>query len=270
MSSNSNYQFDVNKIVAYLKRFSDNLPNLYGWNAKLEKLITLKVLTNEEVTSLNQMKPFDKEIIIKETVCKKLNEFYSTHKGDFDNLCLWIIKDWGGIKSPKDTDTLNLIAEFLNEQNPKFERIASSSKVGSYMFPDRYIIYDSRVAYSLNWIILSEDAGDKFFPIPSGRNSKMSAFDMNALIRLKYINNYRPQSISKLSNKQYINNLDKSLYIPKKLAYTELNKLIKAISKKLWNEEKSEKLYYTEMLLFSIADKEVFDDITQKVQINIE
>ena len=54
------------------------------------------------------------------------------------------------------------------------------------------------------------------------------------------------------------------IFINKKDAYTQLNDLIKQISKQLWkgDKHKEENLYYTEMLLFSIADREVFRDIT--------
>ena len=84
------------------------------------------------------------------------------------------------------------VLEFLRTDRPKFKRIASTSKVGGFMTPTKNIIYDSRVAYTMNWIILSEDAGDRFFPIPEGRNSKMQAFDLDVLIRLKFLNIYRP------------------------------------------------------------------------------
>ena len=158
----------------------------------------------------------------------------------------------------------------MNQDKPNFKRIASSSKVGAYLFPDRNVIYDSRVAYSLNWIILSENAGQLFFPIPEGRNSKMSAFDLNVLIRLKNITHYQPKSIEHLDHRLYMKNADKKLFINKNEAYSELNNLIKSISEKLWtgDNEKKQNLYYTEMLLFSIADREVFLDITTRYGIN--
>lgn len=179
---------------------------------------------------------------------------------------MWIIKDWGGILTANDNDTVNLISNFLKQDNPDFKRIASSSKVGAYLYPEQNIIYDSRVAYSLNWIILSKNAGKKYFPIPEGRNSKMSAFDLNVLIRLKKIANYQPNNISDLDNRLFIKNLDKHLFIDKKIAYSELNKLVKEINKKLWqgDTEKENNLYFTDMLLFSIADREVFIDITKR------
>lgn len=263
-------EYDVNKIIRFLTKYKDNLPKLYKWNVKVDKLFDLEVLTKEEIEALTEKTPYEKELILKKTIQKKLNEFYTTDKSAFNRLCLWIIKDWGGINGADDSSTLELIGEFLTKDEPSFNRIASTSKVGSFMFPEKYFIYDSRVAYALNWIILSENAGDMFFPIPEGRNSKMMAFDMNVLIRLKNIDSYKSKDIEGLDNRLYIKNKDKITYIPTQKAYLEMCKLIQTISKKLWTDEKSEMLYYTEMLLFSIADREIFNDITERISIEIK
>ena len=97
----------------------------------------------------------------------------------------------------------------------------------------------------------------------------MPAFEMNVLIRLKNINHYCPQNLSEMDNRLYIHQKDKSLYIAQKVADLELNKLIKDLSLKLWEDEKSQMLYYTEMLLFSIADSALFNDITNRLSIKI-
>ena len=78
---------------------------------------------------------------------------------------------------------------------------------------------------------------------------------------------YKPEQIEDLDNRQYINNRDKRKYIPIDAAYSELNKLIKEVNRKLWTGEKAEKLFYTEMLLFSIADREVYQGITNRVSV---
>ena len=261
------YDFDVDKIVSYLKRHADNLPNLYSWDAKTDGLVDLKVLTENEASDLANISRFEREVAVKEKVHRRMHEAHETDQALFDSICLWIIKDWGGIKGAKDLDTLALTKRFLKSDRPEFNRIASSSKIGSYMFPEKYIIYDSRVAYSLNWIILSQQAGTKFFPIPEGRNSKMAAFDMGVLIRLNDMSLYKPEQIEDLDNKQYVNNRDKRKYIPKEAAYSELNKLIKEVNRGLWTGSKADKLFYTEMLLFSIADREVYQDITKRVSV---
>lgn len=267
------YSFDIQAIVSFLDKFKNDLPTLYSWNANISRLPELGVLSRKEVDSLNREKAdfkYLKELRVKQAVRLKLVEYQKTNPTLFNDLCLWIIKDWGGITGAADTNTVELVQEFLNSEKPVFNRIASSSKVGAYLFPKENIIYDSRVAYSLNWILLSKNAAETFFPIPDGRNSKMIAFDMNVLIRLSSIEHYHPDPITEMDNKKYISKKDKSIYIPKNEAYTVLNSLIKEISKKLWSGEKSEFLFYTEMLLFSIADREIFEDITSRLNLTFD
>ena len=257
-------EFDTEKITQYLNQYKNDLPILYNWNAKIERLLDLETLTEAQIQELNNLTRYEKELQLKKIVGKKLNDSLNSNKELFDKLCLWVIKDWGGITTAKDADTILVISDFLNQDKPSFKRIASASKVGAYMFPEKNIIYDARVASALNWIILSQNAGTKYFPIPEGRNSKMSAFDLNVLIRLKNIAHYQITDIKHLDHRLFIQNSDKKIFINKKDAYTQLNDLIKQISKQLWegDKHKEENLYYTEMLLFSIADREVFRDIT--------
>lgn len=264
-------EFNVNKIVEYLKQYKDQLPSLYQWEAKNKPLVDLKVISSEELDQANGMSPYEKEIFLKPKIKAALHASLIQNPTLFDKICLWIIREWGGIKGGKTSNTLQLLEVYKNNSIPSFHRIASSSKVGSFMFPEKYIIYDSRVAYSLNWILLSQNASNnKFFPIPEGRNSKMLAFDMNVLIRLKNVQKYQANQLTDLNNRQYINNKDKDCYIPKELAYQELNKLITQIHQQLWGSQKPPMLYYTEMLLFAIADKEIYNDITKRVSINID
>lgn len=265
------YYFNIDKIAEFLKIYKDDLPKLYNWKAKIERLVDLSILTEFELKELNGKVSYEREIILKKKINIKLHEFHKINKNKFYDLCLWIIKDWGGILAGEDLKTIDLINEFLESDSHNYNRIASTSKVGAYMYPEKYIIYDSRVAYSLNWIILSRNAGEYYFPIPSGRNSKMMAFDMNVLIRLKNLDHYSPIHIGELDNRLYVNNKDKSKYIPKSEAYSQLNYLIKEVSLRLWEtEEAKTMLYYTEMLLFSIADREVYMDISKKLTLNLK
>ena len=270
MTMKPEIEFETGKIVEYLEKYKEELPKKYKWDIKEDALNKLENLTEEKI---NSSSAYEKALNIKSVVSKKLNEVRK-EKTLFNELSLWIIKDWGGIKSINDKETISegtekIINDFLNKveknENPNFERIASSSKVGAFLNPHKYVIYDSRVIYSLNWIILSENAGQKFFPIPEGRNSKMAAFDMEVLIRLKNISNYHTEDIELLNNKKYINEKDGEVFIDRKVAYFQFVKLIKQINQQLWKgTDKEQNLYYTEMLLFSIADKEVFREITNK------
>jgi hypothetical protein len=263
-------KFKIDRIVNYLEKYKKGFDDIYKWNPKLEGV---NIFSIEEIDALNKLKenPFKKRLLLQEFISKKLNSYVSTQNNkQFNDLSLWVIKDWGGINSSKDEDTCILIDKIYQEEKASFNRIASTSKVLAFLNPEKYIIYDSRVAYALNWIILKEDAGDKFFPIPEGRNSKMSAFDLNVLIRLKNIKNYQPNIENKLDKKLYINDLDANIFIPKSEAYFELNKLIKSVNEGLWtgDNEKINRLYFTEMLLFSIADKAIFEDITKTLTLN--
>ena len=109
------YDFNIEKISNYLNQFKDDLPELYTWNAKIEKLVDLGVITQSELNNLNSKTSYDKEIILKKKVNLKLHEYYNSNKVFFDNLCLWIIKDWGGILTAKDSDTIELIKDFFDQ-----------------------------------------------------------------------------------------------------------------------------------------------------------
>lgn len=261
--------YDINKITNYLKRYSNQLPKLYKWNVKLDKLVELGVLTPVELNNLQQKTPFEKEVVLKNKIKIKLNKVHDDGNILFDKLCMWIIKDWGGIRGANNEATLQLVYKFIEDETCDFNRIASISKVASYMYPDRYCIYDSRVAYALNWILLSQNAGTKFFPIPEGRNSKMIAFDMKVLIRLCNINKYATTNVSDMDERLFVKNRDKHIFIPKNEAYDVLNSLIKQVSKELWDDDSAKYLYYTEMLLFSIADSEILNDITNSTKLSI-
>lgn len=263
------YEFDISKIVEYLRPLSIKLNELYKWEFKIESLKELNLFTNIELDTLNIVNTFEREIKLKKLILKKINELKSNNNPNFYILSNWIIVKWGGIKGGKNNNVNNYIDDYLNSERPKFDRIASTSKVGAFLDPSNNIIYDSRVAYSLNWIILSQSAGEYFFPIPSGRNSKMCSFDINVLIRLSNITNYIPNKFEELENKKFISNRDLKKYIPKNDSYFHLRNLIKEVNKKLWegDKEKEDNLYYTEMLLFSIADKQIYFDIVNKTRV---
>jgi len=138
------------------------------------------------------------------------------------------------------------------------------------MTPTKKIIYDSRVAYTMNWIILSENAGDKFFPIPEGRNTKMQAFNLDVLIHLKFADLFKPDNTETWKNRNHISTKNKEIYVSESDAYYELNKLVGKVNEVLWNDYRKLEPFYTEMLLFSLADKGIFQEITERVRIEIE
>ena len=119
------YTFDLNKIVDFLKLYKEDLQTLYTWNAKIDRLVDLNILTELEFKELSKKHSYDREIILKKKINLKLNEFYKSDKKRFDDLCLWIIKDWGGILTAKDSNTIELIDDFLNSE----KHLVSASSV---------------------------------------------------------------------------------------------------------------------------------------------
>ena len=53
------YTFDLDKIVEFLKQYKDDLHKLYTWNAKIDRLVDLKILTDLEFKELSQKVAFE-------------------------------------------------------------------------------------------------------------------------------------------------------------------------------------------------------------------
>lgn len=267
------WKCDVSKIVDYLTPYKGQLEALYPWNTPSDQQV--KIIENMGVISGEQSQylysaenAFARNVILKEI----LNKVLKNEKAKDKRLVIysWIIREWGGIYGGNVENYYSKIDKFLSDYSDiksiEFDNIASVSKVLSFSEPKEYIIYDSRVAYALNWILLKTNASDKYFPIPEGRNSKLRAYDLATLIRLKNIT-YTTQ---KKDNSKVIANMDKAVFIEKSKAYTEMCDIMKRVNALLWDNEKKEFPFYTEMLLFSLADTLVFDDILQSCTLEIK
>ena len=263
--------FDIAKIAAYLEKYKDQLNELYDWKVDVRGLAELGVAKESEWAELqsSSLSHFQKTEKLKVILSHVLNE-YPIESHQFKKIALWIIHGWGRIRKTPEDKSITAVRDFLSTEKPPFYRIASSSKVGAFMSPSENIIYDSRVAYTMNWIVLSENAGDRFFPMPPGRNTKMLAFDLNVLIRLRYSHIYKPDKTEQWKNRKHISRRDPEIYISEADAYYELNRLVGHVNEVLWSDFRKSERFYTEMLLFALADRAVFKEITERVKIAIE
>ncbi|MDO8453825.1 MAG: hypothetical protein Q7S59_04580 [Sulfurimonas sp.] len=164
----------------------------------------------------------------------------------------WIIQEWGGIKSLKqnnknDEKIIKFKKQLEKNELTKetFGLISSFSKIASFMKPDKYAIYDSRAIYSLNWLLLNYINETELYPQPSGRNPKLSMYDMQTIIRL--------------TNKGHS-------YKSHKIAYHDYCNLLIDLSKKIYNDNRP---YQIEMLLFILAPIEIIENIKSTVEIKI-
>ena len=195
-----------------------------------------------------------------------LRRYFNRDNIDDYTIKFWIINKWGGISSFKDNhektvnsnrvkiDTfLKKIEDKTKLTKPLFEVISSLSKVASFSDSSRFFVYDSRVIYSLNWLFLKNDIKEiKFFPMPQGRNAKLSFFDLDTIIKLKRKNDYTELDVSNL----YFDHTD---------AYYIYCNLIKELAQELIPNKPS---YYLEMFLFTLVNK-IHEEIREMIDISL-
>lgn len=169
-------------------------------------------------------------LILKERLVKVMKN----SAGNID-LNFWIINRWGNVRLGKSLKNQDRIMSFFANaeegDNTDFSAIASFSKVMSFINPWKYFVYDSRVAYSLNWLMRKAGAKDGFFPIPQGQNKLAKECDLY----------------------KYLKDEFGKCFIKKSLAYGQYCSLIRNLC------PEGEKPYKIEMLLFQIAPYEVYE-----------
>lgn len=166
----------------------------------------------------------------------------------------WVIQTWGGIGSFKknernDQRINNFIQELSKGKLTKssFEAISSLSKVASFIEPNEYAIYDSRVIYTLNWLLFNYSQERNLFPQPVGRSASLAKYDM--------------QTIFNLTKKPFA-------YRSHKNAYHDYCALIKQLSQEVFGA--GCKPYRLEMLLFMIAPTWTVKDIEANTFIELK
>ena len=211
------------------------------------------IFNSKEKEELDGKKIYDKNILLKKIVCEKYKK-----NADNSELDFWLINNWGGIKSFKSNKkNIKKIDRFKKEIKgcksmlvDSFNTISSLSKVASFMSPEDFVIYDARVIYSLNWLIFSTNDSDlqnsnKYFPIPNGRNSKLSQYDMKTILNIGHNINLKGG--------------EDELYYRKNVAYFEYCNFIKENVEEILGA--GAKPYQLEMLLFVISEEEIYNEI---------
>lgn len=186
------------------------------------KKIGLKLTNSGKETA-----SFENQIELKKNLKDKITE--ENRKDVFD----WIVKTWGGVKRGDNTEYARIVKEASKEELllniskagkrlRKVKRVASWSKILSFLYPDEYCIYDSRVTFALDYLI-----GRYEFTIPYGRNTTIE----------RYISKHAEPTLDE---------------------YLEYCDLIKQLQPLVWPEKSVEEIYYTEMLVFSLLNNESF------------
>jgi hypothetical protein len=195
----------------------------------------------------------------------------------------WIVKYWG--LTDKDgglTDDLKEILKDRVDQWQKrhskdgaelaFKRISSWSKVLALTFPTECAIYDSRTAFSLNWLQfkINRQNGNKahylYWPTPPGTNTLLGLMNPDQILVAFYIENlselvaYEQEHVfgnTAGARKSYLaNKLRESIRIKSTRAYETYCLVLAELGKVMFPKEEHA-LLRTEMLLFS-ASTQVF------------
>ena len=141
---------------------------------------------------------------------------------------------------------------------------------------DDFIIYDSRVIYSLNWLIFrfnkKYNKTEKYFFQPSGRNRLLTLLPVDSIINfgnIEYLN---------VDNKG--DNIFGDIYFQKSECYSKMCELTKNLNKLIFKDTEiqiknmkiqAEKYpFFIEMLLFQIADDIIFNDIKKSITIDLK
>lgn len=218
----------------------------------------------------DSIQKLDKEVGLKFIVNSGLED----KNNDIEIISKWIIKTWGGIKGIGDSTIKNIVNN-LDKKSYSFTNISSWSKVHSFKNLSTDVIYDSKVIYTTNWLLLNLDTDNKFFLQPEGRNKRLTTFPMNAIINFK---NSKLLDMSKRGSKAI-----EKVYLSENEVYEKYLEFVALLNNELWSDKYIDltKLigkkiflkdypFFTELLLFNMADDVIVDDVQKNIFIAIK
>lgn len=262
---------DTGKIAEILNKFLElkslkdrcttKVPELPKFCEELNRKIkAIKKIEKIEENGKEKKKEnlFEQNKLLKENLKANLKECFNSPDFEQNKLSLinYIINTWGGIqeikedeKSGKKVNRKELIfsdivsvnqysTDQVDNMRISGDYISSRSKVLSFLKPEKYVICDSRVIFSLNWLLFIARTEEQFvqFSKLEPRNKTCEIYSLSYLLE-KY--NLQPAE--------------------EKTQYNDFIKVIEDLTVKLKEKLKEKqgddwKIYCTEMLLFQIAD----------------
>lgn len=228
---------DTGKIAEILNKFLKLKGIEDRCTTKVPELPAFCAELNGEIE--NEENLFKKNKLLKE----KLQKYFKSP--DFEQnkieLINYIVKNWGGIQGLKNYRTIEKDIASAKQVDMNISGrntcIPSRSKVLSFLNPEEYVICDSRVIFSLNWLLFitriktrTEEQFVQFSKLEP-RNKTCEIYSLSYLLE-KY--NLQPAE--------------------GKTQYGEFIEVIKDLTSELKKTQSDWKIYCTEMLLFQIAD----------------
>ena len=219
----------INYLCSKLKEFSSsvNLDHTYQ-NTKYD----CPLLSVSEINELEKESPLKRQIKLKRLVSKELMDNFEHWDANE-----WIVHEWGGIRRFNVNNHHRIFAfrdQLTHGSLDNLNCISSLSKIASFVRPQSFFVYDSRVAFAINGILLDfvkqhpkERNHVVFFPIPSAPGQ-------------------RKQQMEFAINRTVLN----APFIPEADSYIDYNKLVLTLGKKLNNNQPP---CWVEMLLFELG-----------------
>lgn len=248
-------------IANFLKPYASRIEKIYDWSFDPQRVPDA---INIDFDSLPNW--YHKTIRLKERLVEVMNNTSS-----FDERYVYgeyFVVVWGKVATNRDLKgklkTYDNVKDLSTLRS--LNGVSSWSKYLSLRRPDA-AIYDSRVAYSINTINYLNSNIDYFFPVPNGRSSKLGLLDIDTLFlseRLKADKEFITSG--DLKHKQVANRARKKYHLPESITYQAYLVLIDMIADKL--ELTSDKKHIIEMLLFSLAPREIFEALVGKFKSN--
>jgi hypothetical protein len=235
-------------VAEYLSKFKDRIDELYAW--PFDEAIP----RTQFGFRFSGNTPFQKTLELKQQVSEAAMN--ATSDDEKERLATYFIRGWGGISKISGVREIVLrfnpvaFSETISNADFSFKRISSWSKWVSVICPKWACIYDTRVAYSLNAINYISGAKHKIFPMPEGRNTQINILDVTTLLlskKLSTADSSKPKTIRE------------SHFIGEAIAYKNYIDVIHNVSSLLWGG--SEPCQFTEMLLFSLADSHIYENL---------
>lgn len=166
--ASSNISININKlaqtVVKELKKdnYIFNVLDIYEWPPKGKKLDG-----NETLRFKRKMCGRFAAIVNKEN--KNIKKENKNQIEIDDEKVEWTkaVLKWGGIRGNNEKTILNYATQPAESLCRLSEGVASWSKVLAFQRPDKYFIYDYRIAFVLNYILISHNEKP-----PSGRPSQ--------------------------------------------------------------------------------------------------
>lgn len=138
-------------------------------------------LSEDEINELRALPPLPRQIHLKHIMAEKLN-------GDFENWEIneWIVHEWGKIPRFQigQHDRITRFRDNLQDGfTSSLDNISSLSKIASFVQPSEYFVYDSRVAFAIDGILLNyhknnPSANVCFFPIPKAQSNRKQRMEL--------------------------------------------------------------------------------------------